>query len=62
MEDEGFYVKDLRIFEGVDLKNMIIIDNYVFSFAFQLENGIPIVPYTGQKDDLEMIKLMRYIN
>jgi CTD small phosphatase-like protein 2 len=55
-------VKDLRIFKGLDLKDVIIIDNYVFSFAFHLENGIPVVPYFGEKDDLEMIKVMKYIN
>jgi hypothetical protein len=42
------------------LKDILIIDNYVYSFAFQLENGIPIVPYFGEKDDTEMIKVARY--
>lgn len=40
---------------------MIIIDNYVYSFAFHLENGIPVVPYFGEKNDSEMIKVMKYI-
>lgn len=34
IEEEGFYVKDLRLFTGIDLKDIIIIDNYVYSFAF----------------------------
>mmetsp|Transcript_1448 Transcript_1448/g.1440 ORF Transcript_1448/g.1440 Transcript_1448/m.1440 type:complete len:141 (+) Transcript_1448:857-1279(+) len=40
---------------------MLIIDNFVYSFAFHLENGIPMVPFYGDKDDQEMIKLIKYI-
>ena len=41
-----FYVKDLDIFnEYYDLKDIIIVDNSVLSFAFHLHNGIPIVPF-----------------
>jgi hypothetical protein len=54
-------VKDLRIFSGIDLKDVLIVDNYVYSFAFHLENGIPIVPFIGQKDDQELIKVIKYI-
>ena len=47
-----FYVKDLDIFdEYYDLKDIVIIDNSVLSFAYHLYNGIPIVPYyEGDKD------------
>jgi CTD small phosphatase-like protein 2 len=55
-------VKDLRIFKGINLKDVLIIDNYVYSFAFHLENGIPIVPFLGEKDDQELIKVIKYIN
>ena len=51
----------MRIFKGIDLKDVIIVDNYVYSFAFHLENGIPIVPFYGEKDDEELIKVMKYI-
>jgi Dullard-like phosphatase family protein len=61
LENEGFFVKDLRVFKGIDLKDVLIIDNYVYSFAFHLENGIPIVPFYGEKDDTEMIKVIKYI-
>ena len=43
------------------MKDVLIIDNYVYSFAFHLENGIPIVPFFGEKDDTEMIKVIKYI-
>lgn len=61
IEDQGFFVKDLRIFKNIELSNMLIVDNYVYSFAFQLENGIPIVPFMGDKTDTEMIKLIKYL-
>lgn len=46
----GEYVKDLRIINR-ELKNMVLIDNAAYSYAFQPENGIPIIPYYhGDKD------------
>jgi len=54
-------VKDLRIFKGLDLKEVLIIDDNVYSFAFHLENGVPIVPFFGDKDDKEMIKVIKYL-
>lgn len=62
MESEFIYVKDLRIFKNVNMKNMIIIDNSVLSFAFQLDNGIPILPYYDNKDDTELKFLSDYLN
>lgn len=47
LDEHGIFIKDLRVFKGIDLKDMLIIDNYVFSFAFHLENGIPMVPFFG---------------
>ena len=47
-----FYVKDLDILnEYYDLKDIVIIDNSVLSFAFHLHNGIPIVPYYDEDKD-----------
>ena len=48
------YIKDLDIFEGFDLKNILIIDNSVLSFAFHLDNGIPILPYYDSEKDVEL--------
>ena len=61
LEEENVHVKDLRIFEGLDLKNALIIDNQVYSFALNLENGIPIVPFMGESDDTELLRIMKYI-
>ena len=56
-----FYVKDLDIFQNFNLKDIIIIDNSVLSFAYHLENGIPIVPYYDSKEDSELPILASYL-
>jgi len=61
LEEKKIYVKDLRIFRNVPLKNMVIIDNSVLSFAFQLDNGIPILPYYDNKNDIELRFLVKYL-
>lgn len=38
------HVKDLRVIDR-DLMNMVLVDNAAYSFAYQPENGIPIIPY-----------------
>ena len=62
MENEQIYVKDLRIFKNIDLKKIIIVDNSALSFAFHLDNGIPILPYYDNKDDVELLTLVNYLN
>lgn len=57
----GFYIKDLRIIKNRDLKNMVLVDNLVHSFGFQVENGIPIIEWTGNKADVELKHLMDYL-
>jgi len=59
---DGFFVKDLRILQGIDLSQVLIVDNFVYSFAFHLENGVPIVPFFGNKDDIEMLRVARYLS
>ena len=61
IEEQTVYVKDLRILKGIDLKDVVIIDNSILSFAYQLENGIPIVPYYEGKEDDELIFLSSFL-
>ena len=49
------YIKDLNIFEGYDLKDILIVDNSVLAFAFHLDNGIPILPYYDSQKDFELL-------
>ncbi len=60
--DINFYVKDLDIFKyNYDLKDIIIIDNSILSFAYHLNNGIPVVPFYDSKQDSELPLLSFYL-
>ena len=61
VEQTKFYIKDLNIFKNFDLKNIVLIDNSVLSFAYHLNNGIPIVPYYNSVEDSELIILSKYL-
>lgn len=54
----------MRIFkeDQFSLKDIVIVDNSVFSFAHQIDNGIPIIPFYNDKTDEEMLHLIYYIN
>ena len=54
------HVKDLRIL-GVDLKKVLLVDNSAFSFGFQLDNGIPILPFYDDRGDEELVHLINYL-
>lgn len=41
---------------------MLIIDNSALSFAFNINNGIPILPYINNEDDEELKHLTFYLN
>ena len=64
--DPGLYIKDLRIFYSCkQMKDIIILDNSLFSFANQLNNGILITSFFYDKDDtfLNNVKdYLEYIN
>lgn len=59
--NEGIFIKDLRIIANRSLDNLLIVDNATYSFGFQLENGIPVVPFYDLKDDTELLDLMEYL-
>lgn len=56
---DGIYIKDLRIFEKCrSLSDLVIVDNAVYSFGYQLENGIPIIPFYDDQNDEELLHLV----
>lgn len=50
----GVCIKDFRKFANRKIEDMILIDNYIYSFGCNLKNGIPIKPYIEGKDDMEL--------
>lgn len=57
----GFWVKDLRIFMNRKMKDLIIVDNFMPSYLFQLENGIPISTWTGEFHDKKLIHIIEML-
>ncbi|CAD8099378.1 unnamed protein product [Paramecium sonneborni] len=60
MTTGGMYTKDLRIFDR-PLNQLVLIDNASYSYAWQIDNGIPIVPFYDNKDDRELWGLQTYL-
>jgi len=59
--EDGFYVKDLRIIQDRPLKDIIIVDNSIISFAFNIDNGVPISAYMRQEKDEELLYLVSFL-
>jgi Dullard-like phosphatase family protein len=57
----GIYIKDLRIFANRKLSEMIIVDNAAYSYAYQVDNGIPIISWHDDRDDKELMNLVDYL-
>lgn len=53
-------MKDLRYLNR-DLKNVLLVDNAAYSYSFQLDNGVPILPFYEGKD-FELNELERYLD
>lgn len=40
---------------------MALVDNSVYSFAYQIDNGIPIISFYDDPNDEELLHLMFYM-
>ena len=56
----GMNVKDLRIINR-DMRSMVLVDNAAYSYVYQLDNAIPIIPYYSGKQDYELKALEKYL-
>jgi Dullard-like phosphatase family protein len=57
----GIYIKDLRIFANRKLNDVVIVDNAAYSFAYQIDNGIPIISWHDDREDRELLNLTDYL-
>lgn len=55
------FIKDLRIIKNRDLANIVLVDDIIHSFAFQLNNGVPLMKWDGGKKDKELKYLYKYL-
>ncbi len=46
---------------GRDLAKVVLVDNAAYSYAFQISNGIPIIPYYEAEGDYELPALKEYL-
>jgi TFIIF-interacting CTD phosphatase-like protein len=45
----------------VPLKDILLVDNAVYSFSAQLDNGIPITPFKEDPEDNEFKHLITHL-
>ena len=57
----NIYIKDIRIFNNLDLRKTVILDNLLVSFATTLSNGILISPFTCNENDCELNLLVGFL-
>lgn len=57
---QGVYVKDLRILNR-SLEKVVLVDNAMYSFALQLSNGVPIIPFSDNPADQELQHLAAFL-
>ena len=48
------YLKDLKVLEGGrNLSEIVIVDNTVASYYLNMENGIPIIDFEGNPNEIK---------
>ena len=59
--NDKFFIKDLRIIQGVDIKDIILLYNSIYSFTAQLNNGILVNSFFNDKNDIELFNVYEYL-
>ncbi len=59
--DDKIYIKDLSIIDNYDLKNIILVDNSLYSFYNNLQNGVLVNSFFYDGNDNQLIFAQNYI-
>jgi CTD small phosphatase-like protein 2 len=54
-------IKDLRVIKNRHIKDMLMVGSNATTFAFNVENGIPILPFYDNFEDNELEHLSAYL-
>ena len=44
------------------MEKIVIVDNSILSFVYQINNGIPILPFYSNENDNELQNLLVYLH
>ena len=62
IKTEQFFIKDLDVFMDREKKDLVIVDNSILSFAFDLANGVPINSFMGdEEEDKDLLYLISFL-
>jgi len=55
-------VKDLRVITDRAIEDIVIVDNSIISFAYNMDNGVPISAFfTGMDKDEELLYMVGFL-
>lgn len=59
---EQFFIKDLDVILDRGKDSMVLVDNSILSFAFDIPNGVPINSFMGdEEDDRDLLYLVSFL-
>jgi TFIIF-interacting CTD phosphatase-like protein len=58
---KNWIIKDLRVIGRRELKDIVILENSVISFATNLDNGIYIPSYEDDHTDQELLPIIDFL-
>lgn len=62
IEKKGIFIKDIRIINNRDVeKNVVVVDNCITTMASNLDNGIYVPTFFGQKGDTALKILIPFL-
>ena len=59
--NDSFTIKDLRLFPNLDIRKIVLLDNSMYSFSTQIDNGILINSFFNNKKDTELYNALEYL-